>query len=333
LRGGISMAEKSYEELLKERVLEAIERLHPMYDRSEIVVKTCNICGKDEYHYQLEYDYGRCMECSHEENFENLQKRYMEKKKVFEKLFEEDWSKRTAEELHAKNLKKNKTFKRQEIELKNNIAFIEKLIDQTVNTLANIIERKDPYTAGHHRNVADLACKIAENMNLSPKRIKGIYVASILHDIGKIAVPNEILSKPITLSTIEGMIVRTHCQVGYEILKEINFPWKIADIVYQHHERINGSGYPKGLCDEEIMLEAKILAVADVVDAISSNRPYRPALGLDYALTEITKNRGILYAPEVVDACLEIYIVNPQNQSFQGSGIFSNNIICEENEC
>jgi HD-GYP domain-containing protein (c-di-GMP phosphodiesterase class II) len=155
--------------------------------------------------------------------------------------------------------------------------------------------------------VAELARAIASEMGLSEERIDGLYMAGIIHDLGKISVPAEILSKPGRLSDAEFQLVKTHPQVGYDILKNIEFPWPIAQITLQHHERLNGSGYPQGLSGEDMLLEAKILAVADVVEAMASHRPYRAALGLQKALNEIFQNQGILYDYTVVAACLRLF--------------------------
>jgi putative nucleotidyltransferase with HDIG domain len=152
-----------------------------------------------------------------------------------------------------------------------------------------------------------LARVIAEEMGLPKERIESIEIAGNLHDIGKIKVPIEILSKSGQLSDLEFEIIKTHCQVGYDIIKSIDFPWPVGEIILQHHERIDGSGYPRGLKRENILIEAQILAVADVVEAMSSHRPYRPSLGINAALEEIEKNRGILYEPEVVDVCLRLF--------------------------
>jgi len=172
--------------------------------------------------------------------------------------------------------------------------------------LASTAEIRDPYTSGHQKNVTKLASSIAEHMGLSAELIKGLRIAGLLHDIGKISVPAEILSKPGKITKDERNIIKNHCRVGYDILKGIEFPWPIAKIVLQHHERMDGSGYPLGIRGEEILLEARIIAVADVIEAMSSHRPYRAALGLDEALEEIRKNRGISFDPEVVDACLDL---------------------------
>jgi putative nucleotidyltransferase with HDIG domain len=175
-----------------------------------------------------------------------------------------------------------------------------------VHALSLSIEARDPYTAGHQKRVSDLAGAIAEEMGLPKDRVTGIRLAGEIHDLGKIAVPAEILSKPYKLSNMEFSLIKTHPDVGYNILKEIEFPWPIAEIVYQHHERFDGSGYPRGLKADEILLDARIMAVADVVEAIASHRPYRPALGMETAAAEIQKHRGVYYDPEVVDTCLRI---------------------------
>ena len=177
----------------------------------------------------------------------------------------------------------------------------------TVNVLASTAEMRDPYTAGHQRRVTLLACAIAEEIGFTEEQFDGLRLAGLIHDIGKITIPVEILNKPGRISEIEFNIIKTHPQAGYKLLKEIEFPWPIAQIVLQHHERLDGSGYPQGLKNGGIMLEAKILAVADVVEAMSSNRPYRPGLGIEVALEEITKNSGTLYEPEVVDICRRLF--------------------------
>jgi PAS domain S-box-containing protein/putative nucleotidyltransferase with HDIG domain len=177
----------------------------------------------------------------------------------------------------------------------------------TVNALASTVEMKDPYTAGHQRWATRLACAIAEEMDLAEEMIEGIRMAGLIHDIGKINIPAEILSKPGRLSEIQYNMVKIHPQVGCDILREIKFPWPVAQIVLQHHERMDGSGYPQGLSGDQILLEARILAVADAVEAMSSHRPYRAAHGIEKALEEISQNRGTVYDPEVVDACLRLF--------------------------
>jgi len=169
------------------------------------------------------------------------------------------------------------------------------------------VEARDPYTAGHQQRVARLACAIACDMALGGDEDEGIRLGGMIHDIGKIHLPAEILSKPGRLSDMEFALVKSHTRVGYDILKDIDFPWPVADIAHQHHERLDGSGYPQGLRGDEICLEARIVAVADVVEAMSSHRPYRPALGIDAALKEIEARRGIWFDPEAVDACLRLF--------------------------
>ena len=197
--------------------------------------------------------------------------------------------------------------KKAQEELKETVERLQKRLEETVNALASMTEKRDPYTAGHSERVTQLACAIAKEMDLTYEQRDGIKVAGTLHDIGKIYEPSEILSKPGILSDIEMLMMRVHPEVGYDILKTIDFPWPVAQIVRQHHERIDGSGYPDGLKDDEILIEAKIMAVSDVVDAMASHRPYRPALGIDAALEEISKNRGILYDSKVVDTCLKLF--------------------------
>ena len=184
---------------------------------------------------------------------------------------------------------------------------LKKTMDATIDTMSKIIEAKDPYTSGHQHRVCQLAVRIAQEMKLPEDKIEGIRIVSLIHDIGKIGLPTEILSKPTKLADIEFSLIKGHSQIGYDILKSIDFSYPIANIVLQHHENIDGSGYPNGVKDNEISIEAKILRIADVVEAMSSFRPYRPALGIDVALEEITQNRGILYDPEVVDVCLKLF--------------------------
>lgn len=190
------------------------------------------------------------------------------------------------------------------------IGKLRKSLDDTILAMAMIVEKRDPYTAGHQERVAGLAVAIAKNINLSEKQINGIRMAGIIHDIGKMSIPSEILSKPSKLSDFEFALVKQHAETGYNILETINFPYPVAQIVYQHHERLDGSGYPRGLKGNNILLDARILAVADVVEAISSHRPYRPALGIDKAMEEISENKGILYDPAVADACLKLFNEN-----------------------
>lgn len=184
---------------------------------------------------------------------------------------------------------------------------LKKIMDATINTMSKIIEAKDPYTSGHQHRVCQLAVPLAQELGLPEDKIEGIRIASLIHDIGKIGLPAEILSKPTKLADIEFSLIKEHSQIGYDILKAIDFFYPVDKIVLQHHERINGSGYPNNLKGNKILLEAKIIGVADVVEAMSSFRPYRPALGIDKALEEITQNKGILYDPEVADVCVKLF--------------------------
>jgi PAS domain S-box-containing protein/putative nucleotidyltransferase with HDIG domain len=184
---------------------------------------------------------------------------------------------------------------------------LQRILEETVDALASTLGKRDPYTGSHQKRVTKLACAIAEELGLSQDIIKGINLAGLLHDIGKIAIPAEILSKPSRLTEAEFNIVKDHPQIGYDILKSIEFPWPIADIVLQHHELLDGSGYPRGLKDGNILIEAKIMVVADVVEAMCSHRPYRPAHSLKESLDEITRYRSLLYDSRVVDICLRLF--------------------------
>ena len=207
------------------------------------------------------------------------------------------------EELRREVIQRKQT----EEELKRSTEKMVKALEDTIQAMAMIVEMRDPYTAGHQRRVTQLACAIAKKMDFSENQTNALRLAGLIHDIGKIRVPSEILTNPDGLSEAEFNIIKMHPLVGYEILSTIEFPWPIAQIVYQHHERMDGSGYPSGLSGEDILLEARILAVADVIEAMSSHRPYRPALGIDKALSEITQKKGVLYDANVVDACLWLF--------------------------
>jgi len=192
-------------------------------------------------------------------------------------------------------------------EKKESVDRLRKALGGTVQAIASVVETKDPYTAGHQRRVADLARAMATELNLSPDQIEGLRMAGIIHDIGKISVPAEILSTPRRLTAIEFSLIKMHAQSGYDILKDVDFPWPIARMVLEHHERMDGSGYPNGLTGDDILLESRVLAVADVVEAMATHRPYRPALGLEAALEEINTKKGILYDPNVVSVCLRLF--------------------------
>jgi HD-GYP domain-containing protein (c-di-GMP phosphodiesterase class II) len=197
--------------------------------------------------------------------------------------------------------------KRMQQELQQSFETIKKAMHSTIQAISMTVEKRDPYTSGHQQRVAHLTRAIAKELALPENQIESIYMAAGIHDIGKISLPAEILVKPIQLTDIEVSLIQAHAQAGYDILKGIEFPWPIADIVLQHHERMDGSGYPQGLTGDEILFEARIIGVADVVETMASHRPYRPSIGTDKALEEIAKNRGTLYDPRVVDSCLRLF--------------------------
>lgn len=192
---------------------------------------------------------------------------------------------------------------------------LQQSLDEIVNAMSLTLEVRDPYTAGHQRRTSDLALAIAKEMGLSRNERKGLRMAGLIHDMGKISIPGEILSKPGQLNEAELRLIQRHPKVAYDILKKIDFPWPLDQIVLQHHEKLDGSGYPQGLSGDDILLESRILCVADVVETMETHRPYRPSLGRDAALEEISKNRGVLYDPQVVDACLRLF----QEEGFQYS--------------
>ncbi|MGA3281159.1 MAG: HD domain-containing phosphohydrolase [Smithella sp.] len=200
--------------------------------------------------------------------------------------------------------------KQTEDDIKQNFLRTRKALEETIHAISSLAERRDPYVAGHQHRVADLARAIATEMGLTTDRIESIGLAAAIHDIGKICIPADILCRPAKLTDTEFSFIKTHAKSGFDILKDIEFPWPIARMIIEHHERLNGSGYPKGLSKDSTLLESRILAVADVVEAMNSRRPYRPSLGIDAALNEITGNKNILYDPEVVDACLRVFKMN-----------------------
>jgi len=197
--------------------------------------------------------------------------------------------------------------KRSEAEIRRHVAQLERAMYSTIDVITTMSEMRDPYTHGHEHRVGLVAAAIAEEMGMEPGRVEGIRIAGYLHDLGKIRVPAEILAKPTRLTPEEFSLIKLHPQASYEILKPLQFPWPVAEIARQHHERLDGSGYPQGLKDQEILLEAKILAVADTVEAMASHRPYRAGLGVEAALAEIETGRGKLFEPRVVDACLRLF--------------------------
>lgn len=190
---------------------------------------------------------------------------------------------------------------------------VRRSMEGIIHAMALAIETRDPYTAGHQARVTKLAMTIGRELNMPLKQVEAIRMAGMIHDVGKIAVPAEILSKPGKLTNIEFSLIKTHPTVGYHILKDIDFPHPIAQIVLQHHERLDGSGYPKGAAKDEILIQAKIIAVADVVEAMASHRPYRPSLGLEKAIWEIRQNKGILYEPQIAEICINLF----QNKGFR----------------
>jgi HD-GYP domain-containing protein (c-di-GMP phosphodiesterase class II) len=184
---------------------------------------------------------------------------------------------------------------------------LERAVAGTIQAISLMVEIRDPYTAGHQRKVANIACAIAAELGLPQEQVDGIRMAGLIHDMGKICVPAEILCKPGSINEYEFGLIKCHSHTAYDILKGIEFPWPIAQIVLQHHERMDGSGYPDGISGKSLIFETRIVAVADVIDAMASHRPYRPALGLEMAFDEISKYKGTRYDPEVVGACLKLF--------------------------
>ncbi len=196
---------------------------------------------------------------------------------------------------------------RAEEEIQRTIAKLKYAVQGTIEVISTIGELRDPYTNGHQRRVGEIAAAIAAEMGLSAARIEGVRIAGYVHDVGKIGIPADILAKPTRLSEAEFTLIKTHARQSYEILKRVEFPWPVAEAAWQHHERLDGSGYPRGLRGDQIILEARILAVADTVEAMGSHRPYRPAVGMDKALAEIEDGSRIRFDAEIVDACLRLF--------------------------
>jgi len=210
---------------------------------------------------------------------------------------------RANDELHGKVIET----RRSEDFLQATLDRLERSLEGTFRAMSMALELRDPYMAGHQQRVSSLAVAIAQEMNLTWEKIEGLRFAGIIHDIGKIAAPAEIMAKPSRLTKTEFQIVKDHPRVGYEMVKDIAFPWPVAHIILQHHERLDGSGYPEGLVGDAILAEARILAVADVVEALCSLRPYRPALGIEKGLEEIRKGRSLRYDTRAVDACVKLF--------------------------
>jgi putative nucleotidyltransferase with HDIG domain len=217
--------------------------------------------------------------------------------------------KRTAELVRSNRMLKIEIENRKRMaqELQQSVEKLKNAMHSTIQAISMTVEKRDPYTFGHQQRVAILARAIASELDLAADQVESIYMAAAIHDIGKISLPAEILVKPVQLSDIEICLIQAHAQAGFDILKGIDFPWPIAEIVLQHHERLDGSGYPLGLEGEKIRLEARIICVADVVETMASHWPYRPSIGMDKALEEISLNRGVLYDPRAVDACLRLF--------------------------
>jgi HD-GYP domain-containing protein (c-di-GMP phosphodiesterase class II) len=215
---------------------------------------------------------------------------------------------RTAELQRSNEMLRREVDRRRRVqqELQGSLDRLRKIIGGTVMAIAMTVEKRDPYTSGHQQRVAELSRAIGKEMGLAHDQVEGLTIASAIHDIGKISLPAEILSKPSQLNSMEMSLIQTHSQAGYDILKSVDFPWPVADIVLQHHERMNGTGYPQHLAGDAILREARIVGVADVVETMSSHRPYRPSRGIDSALDEISAHSGILYDCDAVDACLAL---------------------------
>jgi HD-GYP domain-containing protein (c-di-GMP phosphodiesterase class II) len=194
-----------------------------------------------------------------------------------------------------------------EEENRRHIGQLERSMISTLEAVSVMVELRDPYTSGHERRVGDLAAAIGQALGLDENIVKGLRLIGLAHDVGKISVPAEILSKPGRLASFEYQLIQGHSQAGYDVLKGVDFPWPVAEVILQHHERLDGSGYPRGLKGDEILIEARIIAVSDVVEAMSSHRPYRPGLGIEASLGEIEANAGRLYDPAVVAACLKLF--------------------------
>lgn len=214
------------------------------------------------------------------------------------------------QEMHEKTAELEKIVVRDnrlERELQQSYKKLQKFIASMAYIITEIVEIRDPYLRGHHQRVSKLATAIAQEMKLPQDKIEGVKFASLVHDVGKVNLPTEIVSKPSKLVEVEFNLVKNHPRTGYEILEKVDFPWPIAEIVFQHQEKIDGSGYPRGLKGDEILIEAKILGVANVVEAMSSYKSYRPALSIDEALVEISKNKNILFDPKIVDTCVKLF--------------------------
>jgi putative nucleotidyltransferase with HDIG domain len=285
-------------------------------DEVGVLARTFNAMVDElEKSYRQMADLNRSLENTVRNHTQELEREGAERRRVEQELrlakneLEHRVDKRTEElskvneELHGRVMET----RRAEDQLQTTLARLEKALEGTVRAMSLTIEMRDLYTAGHQRRVTSLAVAIAEELHLPQEKIEGLRLAGIIHDIGKIAMPSELLTKPTRLTKTEFQLLKDHPRIGYDILKNIQFPWPVAHIILQHHERMDGSGYPEGLVGEAILIEARILAVADVVEALSSHRPYRPALGIEKALEEIRRGRGSRYDLRVVDACMKLF--------------------------
>lgn len=285
-------------------------------DEVGLLARTFNamVDGLEKSYRQLE-DSGRSLEDKMRKSALELEREIAERRRIEQELrlakneLEHRVDKRTEElskvneELHGRVMET----RRSEDQLQSTLERLEKALEGTVRAMSLTIEMRDLYTAGHQRRVTSLAVAIAQDLHLPQEKIEGLRLAGIIHDIGKIAMPAELLTKPTRLTKTEFQLLKDHPRIGYDILKNIQFPWPVAHIILQHHERVDGTGYPEGLVGEAILIEARILAVADVVEALSSHRPYRPALGIEKALEEIRRGRGSRYDLRVVDACMRLF--------------------------
>ncbi|MTI59146.1 MAG: HD-GYP domain-containing protein [Firmicutes bacterium] len=271
------------------------------------------LCDKYNFRSLLSYPlkdsrdktFGRiCLADNKENNFSGINKKIILEFKGFIENHLEVY------DLHNKLAENRQELKKSKKELENTVHELHNVVEETVDALGSAVGARDAYTSQHQERVARLSFEIARELDLPGDCCKGIYLAALIHDIGKIKIPIDILSKPSILSELEFELIKTHSEAGYMILNKIEFPWPIADIVMQHHERLDGSGYPEGRSGDDILLQSRIIAVADVVEAMTSHRPYRPALGLANALNEVEKNKGILYDKEVVDSCLDVFRKN-----------------------
>lgn len=236
--------------------------------------------------------------------------RELENEKVqYQQSLEETVETRTRELQQANTRLRREILVRRDTEekLRSSVSELGEALDGTIGAMAAVVEKRDPYTAGHQNRVADLALHIARELGLPEEIVRSTYMAGMIHDVGKVAIPAELLSKPTALSAAEFSLIQAHPLSGYEIVSKVRFPWPIADIVHQHHERMDGSGYPDGLKGEQIAMQARIVAVADVVEAMAAHRPYRPALGVPAALDEIRKGAGRKYDDNVARVCLHLF--------------------------